>query len=142
MIRCMVKIMNDLEQDLQNNPTILAKINTSEVYSQNLYAALCNNRFFYNDKEWTCSWRMAGGIVSDLRKGNGYMDWYCSGLIFKDGFVGEGVVTDEIRMDLLRMGWVVKPYEPRLKPGIYRNDWGGTQAYNTAIDINRAIDES
>ena len=86
---------------------------------------------------------MAGGIVSDLRKGNGYMDWYCSGLICgRDGFVGEGVVTDEIRIDLLRMGWIVKPYEPKLKTGIYRNDWAGTQTHNTATDINRAIDES
>ena len=74
-----------------------------------------NNRFFYGDKEWTCSWRMAGGIVADIIKDGNYMDWYCSG--------NESVVTDEIKLDLMIMGWTVKPYEPRLQPGIYRNEW-------------------
>ena len=111
MIHCMEKIMNDLKQDLQNNSTILAKINTSEVYSQNLYAALCNNRFFYDNQEWTCSWRMAGNILSDLKNGDGYLDWYCSGISDRQGFVSEGTVTDEITMDLIRIGWIVKPYE-------------------------------
>jgi len=23
----------------------------------------------------------------------------------------------------MMMGWTVKPYEPRLQPGIYRNEW-------------------
>jgi hypothetical protein len=102
----------DLEQDLFSNSTIKDKCKHSKVYSQNLYAAMCNNRFFYGEHEWTCSWRMSGGIVADLRDcGEDYLDYYCSGMINLDGSVGESVVTDEIRLDLAKMGWIVKPYE-------------------------------
>jgi hypothetical protein len=102
----------DLEQDLFSNSTIKDKCKHSKVYSQNLYAAMCNNRFFYGENEWTCSWRMSGGIVADLRDcGEDYLDYYCSGMINLDGSVSESVVTDEIRLDLAKMGWVVKPYE-------------------------------
>jgi hypothetical protein len=115
----------DLEYDLINNDRIVEKCQNSDVYAQNLYAAMCNNRFFYGDNEWSCSWRMSGGIVADIRDGGEeYIDWYCSGTITEiPGYVEEGFVTDEIRLDLMMMGWVVKPYEPRLNPGIYRNEW-------------------
>ena len=114
----------DLEYDLIKNERIVEKCQSSDIYAQNLYAALCNNRFFYGDNEWTCSWRMAGGIVASIVDTNGnYMDYYCSGISTANGYVGEGTVTDEIRLDLMMMGWTVKPYEPRLKPGIYRNEW-------------------
>ena len=106
----------NLEKDLFNNETIIQKCKHSEVYAQNLYAALCNNRFFYGDKEWTCSWRYAGGIVAELvGEGEGYLDYYCSGIGagHNEGFVSEGVVTDEIRLDLMKMGWDVKPYESK-----------------------------
>jgi hypothetical protein len=105
----------DLEYDLTNNERIVSKCVHSEIYCRDLYGALCNNRFFYGDEEWTCSWRMAGSIVSDIIKSGNYMDWYCSG--------NESVVTDEIKLDLMMMGWTVKPYEPRLQPEIYRNEW-------------------
>lgn len=103
----------DLEKDLLSNQIIIDKCKSSIVYSQNLYAALCNNRFFYGEKEWTCSWRMSGGIVADIRNiGEDYIHWYCSGISSNlDGFVSEGMVTDEIRLDLVKMGWIVKPYE-------------------------------
>jgi hypothetical protein len=102
----------DLEQDLFSNSTIKDKCKHSKVYSQNLYAAMCNNRFFYGENEWTCSWRMSGGIVADLRDcGEDYLDYYCSGMINLDGSVSESVVTDEIRLDLAKIGWIVKPYE-------------------------------
>jgi hypothetical protein len=101
----------NLENDLENSDTVKEKCKHSEIYSQNLYAALCNNRFFYGDEEWTCSWRYAGGIVSEINDGCDYMDYYCSGISNKGGFVSEGVVTDEIRLDLIKLGWMVKPYE-------------------------------
>jgi hypothetical protein len=41
----------------------------------------------------------------------------------KEGYVSESVVTDEISLDLMKLGWIVKPYEPRLLPGIYQNIW-------------------
>jgi len=113
----------NLELDLMKSDEIANKCVHSDIYSQNLYAALCNNRFFYGNEEWTCSWRFAGGIVSDLRNSGNYMDWYCSGMGDKIGYVSESVVTEEISLDLIRLGWTIKPYEPRLESGIYRNEW-------------------
>jgi len=106
----------DLEHDLLSSETIVAKCKNSNIYAQNLYAALCNNRFFYGDNEWTCSWRYAGGLVAELVDNKGdYMDYYCSGIYSKkNGYVPESVVTDEVRLDLIRLGWIVKPYEPRI----------------------------
>lgn len=101
----------DLEKDLLSNDWIKDKCNTSQIYSQNLYAALCNNRFFYNDEEWTCSWRYSGGIVSEINGENDYLDYYCSGISDSNGYVSEGFVTEEVRLDLLRLGWIIKPYE-------------------------------
>jgi hypothetical protein len=121
----------DLESDLFSSETIVNKCKHSRVYSQNLYAAMCNNRFFYGEHEWTCSWRASGGIVANIRNMNiedseqkeDYIDWYCSGMADKEGYVSESVVTDEISLDLMKLGWIVKPYEPRLLPGIYQNIW-------------------
>ena len=104
----------DLEQDLHSVPYIKEKCRNSEIYSQNLYAALCNNRFFKNDDEWTCSWRYAGGLVAELRNmGEDYIDFYCSGIAadHNKGYVAESFVTSEIRNDLLNLGWIVKPYD-------------------------------
>jgi hypothetical protein len=102
----------NLEYDLLNSEYIRNKCKASEIYSQNLYSSLCNNRFFYNDEQWTCSWRMSGGIVADIRNvGEDYMDWYCSGLFDLEGYVAEGTVTDEIRLDLIKLGWSIKPYD-------------------------------
>lgn len=114
----------NLELDLFKSDVITEKCK-NEVYAQNLYSAMCNNRFFKNGQQWTTSWRSSGGIVADLRNcGEDYLDWYCSGISGQnDLFVGEGVVTDEIREDLLKLGWTVKPYEPTLEPGVYRNVW-------------------
>jgi hypothetical protein len=106
----------NLEKDLIDNQWIKDKCRTSKIYPQNLYAAMANNRFFYGDKEWTCSWRYAGGIVAELVGGGGdYLDYYCSGMASDhvEGFVSEGVVTGEIRLDLMKMGWEVKPYESK-----------------------------
>ena len=101
----------NLENDLKNSDTIKEKCKHSEIYSQNLYSALCNNRFFYGTDEWTCSWRYAGGLVSQMNDGNDYMDFYCSGISDIKGHVSEGFVTEEIRLDLAKLGWIIKPYE-------------------------------
>jgi hypothetical protein len=114
---------NNLEWDLRNQSWILDKARASDRYAQNLYAALCNNDFQHQavmpilrDQHWGCSWRYAGGIVADMREQGDYMDWYCSGIgdglgngdaDGVKGYVGEGTVTDEIRDDLLRLGWRV-----------------------------------
>ena len=105
----------NLEWDLRSTDWILAKVRDNEIYAQNLYAALCNNEFINRDlwpmlkeQKWSCSWRYAGGIIADMRSEGGYLDWYCSGIGDKnEKFVGEGHVTDEIRDDLFKLGWIV-----------------------------------
>jgi hypothetical protein len=101
-----------LENDLLNSEYIKNKCKTSDIYSQNLYAAMANNLFYKNDEEWSCSWRYAGGVLADIRNvGESYIDWYCSGIgSSHDGYVGESCITDEIRSDLLELGWTIKEY--------------------------------
>jgi hypothetical protein len=107
----------NLDIDLFKTDWIVSKCVNSDVYSQNLYAAICNNLFYKEDEEWSASWRTAGGIVADLRnKGESYIDHYCSGMIDKEGYAPEGFVTDEIRKDLLKIGWTIKSYEPKVYP--------------------------
>jgi len=98
----------NLENELRSSKYISTKCKSSKVYSQNLYAALCNNEFKKQDKIWDCSWRHAGGIVSNLREEGDYIDWYCSGIGTQtDNYVGESVVTDEVRKDIESFGWTV-----------------------------------
>lgn len=125
---------DNLEYDLRTADWIAEKCR-EEYYAQNLYAALCNNEFIKNDvwpllqkKTWSCSWRYAGGIIADIRQQGDYIDWYCSGirsdwtdeeynnatkeqqeqyLYVKNKFVSESVVTEEIRQDLFKLGWIV-----------------------------------
>jgi hypothetical protein len=127
---------DNLEYDLRSTDWVIEKCQ-DDVYAQHVYAALCNNEFTRNevfpilqDKRWSCSWRHAGGVVADIQKQGDYIDWYCSGIRGNDeditefdfnnmteeqqkyhlqakAFVGEGVVTDEIRQDFLKLGWIV-----------------------------------
>lgn len=93
----------NLGYDLRSNERMLAKARNSEVYCRDLYAALCNNQFFYGDKPWTCTWRFAGGIIADMLEKGDYIDWYCSG--------NEGFATDEIKLDLMMMGWTIRDHD-------------------------------
>ncbi len=127
---------NSMEWDLLTTDWILAKVRSTENYAQNLYAAMCNNDFqklavvpILKEEHWGCSWRYAGGIVADMRQEGDYIDWYCSGIrdrdpptdteeskwteeqkikwetVFKH-YVPEGLITEEIREDLQKLGWV------------------------------------
>lgn len=127
---------NNMEYDLRSTTWICDKVKASEVYAQNLYAAMCNNNFQRNDmlpilkgEHWGCSWRYAGGIVADMCEKGDYIDYYCSGIrdhsplddeaynaLTKEQqeyylqsklFVSESVVTDEVRSDLKKLGWLV-----------------------------------
>lgn len=129
--------VDNMEYDLRSTQWILDKVKSDDVYAQHLYAAMCNNQFTKNDvwpilteKRWSCSWRSAGGIIADMQEKGDYIDWYCSGIrdtkILDDDefsaltkeqqeyyiqgkkFVPESCVTDEIREDLLKLGWIVK----------------------------------
>lgn len=95
----------NMEDDLRGCRWMSDKCKMSESYSQNLYAALCNNLFYKGGKSWGCSWRSAGGLVANLRENGDYIDWYCSGMADANGFVAEGTVTDEISADLYSLGW-------------------------------------
>jgi len=99
-------VTNDLEFDLLSTDWILEKVRVSDDYAKYLYAALCNNNFIKNDvwlllkdERWAMAWRGAGRIIADMRGTGNYMDWCMSG--------NEGYCTDEVRADLLRLGWVV-----------------------------------
>jgi len=98
--------LNNMEYDLRSTDWILNKVRNSDVYAQNLYAAICNNEFKKNNKNWDASWRYAGGIIADMKEDGDYIDWYCSG-IWKDDplYVHESFITDEIRNDLKLLGW-------------------------------------
>ena len=109
---------NNLEYDLLTTDWILEKVRASDIYAQNLYAAMCNTDFIKNEvwpllqeEKWSCSWRHAGGIVADMREKGDYMDWYCSGS-YNEGShnLSEGVVSDEIKEDMLSLGWIVVSY--------------------------------
>jgi hypothetical protein len=105
----------NLEQDLLSCVWLVEKVKCSTIYAQNLYAALCNNEFqkleivpILTEKKWSCSWRYAGGIIADLRNEGDYIDWYCSGIgesYNTNSYVEEGVITQEIHDDLLKLGW-------------------------------------
>ena len=114
---------NNMEYDLRSTDWILAKVRKSDTYAQNLYAAICNNDFckremwpILKEEDWSASWRHAGGIIADMREKGDYIDWYCSGIgdglgngdsTGIKGYVPESAVTEEIKDDLYRLGWLV-----------------------------------
>jgi hypothetical protein len=126
---------NNMEYDLRSSKELCDKVKESDNYAQNLYAAMCNMEWRKRDflpemkeENWGCSWRHAGGIIADMQEKGDYIDWYCSGIGNKeagfglDGFtptpdpdgrdyVPEGVVTEEIELDLNRLGWRPIPYQ-------------------------------
>jgi len=103
-----------METNLIHTPWICNKVKSTEIYAQNLYAALCNNQFVQKDGDepWSCSWRYAGGLIAMMRGEGDYLDWYMSGGMLeytRAGFVNESKITDEIRNDLLKLGWKILP---------------------------------
>jgi hypothetical protein len=108
----------DMEHDIKCSEFMCNKVKSSDVYAQNLYAALCNNEFqkldvmpILKDQRWSCSWRYAGGMIADIREEGDYIDWYCSGIMTSDinenddKSVSEGTITEEIINDLKLIGW-------------------------------------
>ena len=116
---------DNLEYDLRSTKWICDKTKSTKTYAQNLYAALCNQDWQRNDvwprlkdQRWHCSWRYAGGIVADMRESGDYIEWYCSGIQGEPdedwvdlGHVPEGTVTDQIRKDLFKLGWIPVEYQ-------------------------------
>lgn len=109
--------------DIRNSGWLLEKIKASDSYTQNLYAAICNNELIRNDvfdilvnNRISFSWRAIAGILSNIRNNGDYMEYYCSGSLI-DGspdYVQESFVTDEILQDLKKLGWNIVPYDDAL----------------------------
>ena len=123
--KTLITATHSLEFDICQARHIVAKVRNDPVYAQNLYAALCNHEWqeqhvfqVLGDRTWSCSWRYAGGLIADIRGEGDYLDWYCSGSgrshpdddlasgpTDTKGYVGESVITDQIRADLAGIGW-------------------------------------
>lgn len=132
---------NNLEYDLRSTDWMLQKARNSEVYAQNLYAAMCNNDFQKINLEntphnvdlvltsgyptWSCSWRHAGGIIADMREEGDYIDWYCSGIVEsvseedQAGFTAEQRERYEMVKQFVPEGTVTEEIEQDL----YRLGW-------------------
>jgi hypothetical protein len=126
---------DNMEYDLRSTEWICDKVKAYDNYAQNLYAAMCNMQFIklavipiLKDQRWSASWRHSGGIVADMQEKGDYIEWYCSGIgneeygngldgtkpkLDEDGreYVPEGVVTEEIRADLQKLGWIPVPWD-------------------------------
>lgn len=94
-------VIVSLEMDISDNVEFKRWIREDETRAQHLYHTLCNNDFVHKEtgKHWGCSWRYAGGLVSDVLCKGDYLSWYCSG--------GEGFVDEQIEEWFNRMGWEV-----------------------------------
>jgi hypothetical protein len=94
----MQKAGYDFKRDIQ---MIALELKNDDEFAKEFYGALCNMRWRSKvdpDIIYSCSWRYAGGIVADLRrKGERYIDFYCSG--------GEGIVTKRVEKLLGKLGW-------------------------------------
>lgn len=74
----------------------------SESDKVDIYKALCNIIWVHKvtGEVYTCSWRYAGGLISNAEGDAEYMaycNYYCSG--------GEGTVEDWVAEELLKYGW-------------------------------------
>jgi len=128
---------NNMEYDLRTSDYIAEKCQdptyAQHLYAAMCNNEFMKNDVFpiLAEQTWSCSWRHSGGIVADIRQEGDYIDWYCSGIkadpeyeneqfVFEEltqdqkehyllmqSFVGEAVVTDEIRQDLFKLGWIV-----------------------------------
>ena len=131
MYKRYVYLDRDLSDELMNCEWFITKIRNDRSYAQNVYAALCNMRWqpvdvmpILKDEYWSCTWRSAGGCVSEFLGEGDYLDWYCSGMgglasydadegdeyMAKNKHVPEGTVTDEIQEDFARLGWQSSPW--------------------------------
>ena len=87
---------------------------------QEVWSALANVVWDYKDESqgsYSCSFRYAGGLISDILGEGDYMDWYCSGPY--------ETVTYKIHSAMLEEGW--SPYR-------YNYEKGATEDRGDPID--------
>ena len=91
----------NLELDLYQAKHVVSRCKKDpDGFAKELYAALCNVTWknVETGKTYTCSWRYAGGIVSTMAHDvDDYTRYYNSG--------DEGVVTDDVLTELVKLGW-------------------------------------
>lgn len=94
----------NLEYVLQSTPTVRSLVQHDPVFAQELYRALCNNKFFHiretPEDSWSCTWRYAASLVSEL-SANTTDAYYCSG--------DEGVISPRVADVLAQLGWQGEP---------------------------------
>jgi hypothetical protein len=109
----------DMCVDMNSASWLVDKVRNDRFYAQNLYAALCNMQWDKNQKIWSCSWRYAACVVVEMRGNTDideYNDFHCSGRVgdeddeLDEKYSPEGIVTNEVREDLARLGWTPVPY--------------------------------
>lgn len=98
----------DLELDLISSEAVRALVQADERFTREIYDALCNNKFIHRDMEqpedyWSCSWRYAGDVASNLEMGGGgYLEHYCTG--------NESHISPRVAKLMADLGWVGHPY--------------------------------
>ena len=99
----------DFDDDLF---TLRDQIREDKEFAQECYAALCNMQWQrIDDPEviYSCSWRYAGGLIAEIRRGGeDYLTWYCSGI---GSGTPEGIVTQRVREAFNSLGWKELPYD-------------------------------
>lgn len=108
----------EMDVDILRDSNICFKIREDDYYAQLFYAALCNTEWCRNtvesmlkgEPEYQFSWRTAADLVAYIRDGMSYMEFYASG--------NEGDVCDEVRKDLLNIGWAEVSSYQTIDPGI------------------------
>ena len=75
------------------------RIKTDDELCKNIWSALANVSWKHPETgaEVRCTFRVAGGLIADMRGKGDYMDWYCSGPY--------ATITPEIQSALAKAGW-------------------------------------
>jgi hypothetical protein len=117
-----------LESEMKASKTVIEYLANRDI-AVDFYQGLCNTQWkkenLSNPQDevimsrlrgeelglWSCSWRYAAGIISDIRNANyatgeSYLDFYCSG--------SEGLITPEVKKCFNDLGWVESPYKEDL----------------------------
>lgn len=123
-----------LKQDLLASELFKQRVKNSRVYSQHVYAALCENVWCRNNvfdilREQGCSysWIEASAIVSELRDDidHGVNYYYKSGInpftvgsddllkrVEDNLWMKEGTIDNQVLKDLFELGWILLKSSP------------------------------
>lgn len=99
---------NSFQEDVLAANWLTEKIDADRQYAQRFYAGLCNTVLHKKEaaaETYSCSWRMAGELISEVLGAGDYLDWYCSGSI--PGATPEGTVAADVKADIEKLGWEI-----------------------------------